>query len=51
MPYAGEIQADYAAHGVKIIAPNIKQGRKADPKAYIERLGRSTGRTHDDTGA
>jgi thiol-disulfide isomerase/thioredoxin len=39
MPYARDIQTAYAEHGIQIIAPNIKQGTKADPRVYVEQLG------------
>jgi thiol-disulfide isomerase/thioredoxin len=40
MPYLKEIQADYAAHGVKVVAINAKEdARGSDPRAYVAGLG------------
>jgi thiol-disulfide isomerase/thioredoxin len=39
MPYLKGIQADYAAHGVKIVAINAKEDGRDDPKAYVQNLG------------
>lgn len=39
MPYAGQIQADYAERGVQIITFNTKERGRGDPKAYAESLG------------
>jgi thiol-disulfide isomerase/thioredoxin len=38
MPYAGEIQADYAKLGVQIISFNAKERGRGDPKAYVQSL-------------
>jgi hypothetical protein len=38
MPYAEQIQADYADQGVQVIAFNDKERGKGDPKAYIDSL-------------
>lgn len=41
MPYLKGIQADYAAHGVKIVMIDVKEERAgaSDPRAYIRSLG------------
>jgi len=39
MPYAGEIQADYAEHGVQIVTFNAKERGRGDPQAYARGLG------------
>jgi thiol-disulfide isomerase/thioredoxin len=39
MPYLKGIQADYAAHGVKIVAINAKEDGRDDPGAYVRGLG------------
>jgi thiol-disulfide isomerase/thioredoxin len=39
MPYLKDIQADYAAAGVKIVAINAKEDGEGDPKAYVQGLG------------
>jgi thiol-disulfide isomerase/thioredoxin len=39
MPYLKNIQADYAGHGVKIVAINAKERGTGDPKAYVAGLG------------
>jgi thiol-disulfide isomerase/thioredoxin len=39
MPYLKDIQADYAAHGVKIVAINAKEDGSGDPRAYVQGLG------------
>jgi len=39
MPYLKDIQADYAAHGVKVVAINAKEDGKGDPRAYVQGLG------------
>lgn len=39
MPYAGQIQADYADQGVQIITFNSKERGRGDPAAYIRSLG------------
>jgi len=39
MPYLKNIQNDYAAHGVKIVAINAKEDGNGDPRAYFRRLG------------
>jgi hypothetical protein len=38
MPYLKDIQADYAAHGVKVVAINAKEDGKGDPRAYVQGL-------------
>jgi len=39
MPYLKGIQADYAAHGVEIVAINAKEDGSGDPRAYLRGLG------------
>ena len=39
MPFAKDIQKDYASWGVKIVTFNAKERGKGDPKAYVESLG------------
>jgi thiol-disulfide isomerase/thioredoxin len=39
MPYAKQIQADYAEQGVKIVTFNAKERGRGDPKAYVDSLG------------
>jgi thiol-disulfide isomerase/thioredoxin len=39
MPYLEAIEADYAEHGVKIVAINAKEDGRGDPRDYISRLG------------
>jgi thiol-disulfide isomerase/thioredoxin len=39
MPYLKDIEADYAAHGVKVVAINAKEDGKGDPRAYVQGLG------------
>jgi thiol-disulfide isomerase/thioredoxin len=39
MPYLKGIEADYAAHGVKIVAINAKEDGSGDPRAYVQGLG------------
>jgi thiol-disulfide isomerase/thioredoxin len=39
MPYLKGIQADYAAHGVKIVAINAKEDGRDDPEVYVRGLG------------
>lgn len=39
MPYAMEIEADYADKGVKIITFNAKERGRGDPKNYVASLG------------
>jgi thiol-disulfide isomerase/thioredoxin len=39
MPYLQGIQADYAAHGVQVVAINAKEDGKGDPRAYVQGLG------------
>ncbi len=39
MPYAKQIQADYAEQGVKIVTFNAKERGRGDPKAYVHSLG------------
>lgn len=38
MPYAGEIQAEYAEHGIQVITFNAKERGAGDPKAYLDSL-------------
>jgi thiol-disulfide isomerase/thioredoxin len=38
MPYAAQIQAEYAEQGVQIITFNAKERGEGDPKAYINSL-------------
>jgi thiol-disulfide isomerase/thioredoxin len=38
MPYAGQIQAEYADRGVQIITFNAKERGEGDPRAYIDSL-------------
>lgn len=35
MPYAGQIQVDYAKHGVQLITFNAKERGRGDPAAYV----------------
>ena len=39
MPYAKDIQADYAEAGVQIVTLNSKERGRGDPKAYVDSLG------------
>ena len=39
MPYLEDIQSDYAADGVKIVAINAKERGIGDPVAYLDSLG------------
>jgi thiol-disulfide isomerase/thioredoxin len=39
MPFAKDIQADYADRGVQIVTFNAKERGIGDPKAYVESLG------------
>ena len=39
MPYLEDIQSDYAADGVKIVAINAKERGIGDPVAYLDGLG------------
>ena len=39
MPYLKNIQADYAAYGVKIVAIDAKEDGQGDPRAYVRALG------------
>jgi thiol-disulfide isomerase/thioredoxin len=39
MPYLRQIQADYAADGVKIVAIDAKEDGRGDPRAYVSGLG------------
>jgi thiol-disulfide isomerase/thioredoxin len=39
MPYLKDIQADYAAQGVKVVAINAKEDGSGDPKVYMQGLG------------
>ncbi len=38
MPYAKDIQADYADTGVQIVTLNSKERGRGDPKAYVDSL-------------
>ena len=38
MPYAGQIQAEYAEQGVQVITFNAKEKGEGDPKAYLDSL-------------
>ncbi|MEH6586263.1 MAG: TlpA disulfide reductase family protein [Halioglobus sp.] len=38
MPYAGQIQAEFAEHDVQIITFNAKERGEGDPKAYVDSL-------------
>lgn len=38
MPFAGDIQADYADAGVQIVTLNSKERGRGDPKAYVDSL-------------
>jgi len=38
MPYAKDIQADYADAGVQIVTLNSKERGRGDPKAYVDSL-------------
>ncbi len=39
MPYLGEIQKDFGADKINILAINAKERGEGDPKAYVEELG------------
>jgi thiol-disulfide isomerase/thioredoxin len=39
MPYLKNIEADYAAAGVKVVAINAKEDGRGDPAAYVQGLG------------
>ncbi len=39
MPYAAQIQEDYAAQGVRILTFNAKERGRGDPQAYARGLG------------
>lgn len=39
MPFLKDIQSDYAAHGVKIVAINAKEDGSDDPRDYVRGLG------------
>ena len=39
MPYLKQIQADYAAEGVKVVTINAKEDGRGDPSAYVHGLG------------
>lgn len=39
MPYAKDIQAEYADAGVQIVSFNAKERGRGDPKAYVDSLG------------
>ena len=39
MPYLKQIQADYAAEGVKVVVINAKEDGRGDPRAYVSGLG------------
>jgi thiol-disulfide isomerase/thioredoxin len=39
MPYLKNIEADYAKQGVKVVAIDVKEDGRADPKAYVQGLG------------
>ena len=39
MPYAGQLQQEFADAGVQIIALNAKERGRGDPRAYVESLG------------
>ncbi len=39
MPYAKDIQAEYADAGVQIVTFNSKERGRGDPKAYVDSLG------------
>ena len=38
MPYAKQIQADYAQHGVQTLSFNAKERGEGDPRAYLQSL-------------
>jgi hypothetical protein len=39
MPYLKDISADYAAHGVEVVAINAKEDGEGNPRAYVRGLG------------
>jgi thiol-disulfide isomerase/thioredoxin len=39
MPFLKNIAADYASHGVKIVAIDAKEDGRGDPQAYVQSLG------------
>ncbi|MEO8465526.1 MAG: TlpA disulfide reductase family protein [Gammaproteobacteria bacterium] len=39
MPYLKTIEADYAKRGVKVIAIDVKEDGRGDPRAYVKALG------------
>jgi thiol-disulfide isomerase/thioredoxin len=39
MPYLKNIQADYTAYGVKVVAIDAKEDGRGDPRAYVRGLG------------
>ncbi len=39
MPYLKNIAADYAQQGVKVVAIDVKEDGRGDPKAYVQALG------------
>jgi thiol-disulfide isomerase/thioredoxin len=39
MPYLKNIEADYAKQGVKVIAIDVKEDGRGDPRAYVKGLG------------
>ena len=39
MPYLKSIAADYAQQGVKVVAIDVKEDGRVDPKAYVQALG------------
>lgn len=39
MPYLKDISADYAGHGVSVVAVNAKEDGSGDPLAYVRGLG------------
>ena len=39
MPYLKNIEEDYAKLGVKVIAIDVKEDGRGDPKAYVQGLG------------
>jgi thiol-disulfide isomerase/thioredoxin len=39
MPYLKNIERDYAKQGLKVVAIDVKEDGRADPKAYVQGLG------------
>jgi thiol-disulfide isomerase/thioredoxin len=39
MPYLKNIAADYAKQGVNVVAIDVKEDGRADPKAYVQGMG------------